>query len=216
MKKELGILLVLSCLVAGPLLASPATEGLARQMSALRTMMESLSAGLRNELNGLTQEVEILKNRSDRIDVCQTRSEPSIYAPNADGVDSHGCLELQLAAGDTTSTNMADACIAAGGDVYALSLHQRENGVNEICRMSGTRCPAGWSQFRNWSAARDRNCSTNNYCRNNNCQARGHSFSDSTRRSCTYEQGSAHSSRCSTQTCRSDIYEVGCTLDPAS
>lgn len=84
------------------------------------------------------------------------------------------------------------------------------SGSNKFCRFSGSSCPAGWTQHRQWSETSSVTCS--DYT---SCTTGSHIFSDNSQETCTYRETYIRNDRFRTigvrdVTCFADIRQIGC------
>jgi len=84
-------------------------------------------------------------------------------------------------------------CQAAGGTVTDYQTYS-------FCRFTQASCPAGWTKYNNLSSTNSNTCTgtgvnfscqngTGSYCSGTSCSTGGHAFSNATRESCGYGNG---------------------------
>jgi len=111
-------------------------------------------------------------------------------------------------------------CIDTGGEPVSEG---KENGGEIFCVFDRTICPAGWSQYKEWSQTVSRSCQDNCYFNNDptfeqRCETGQHSLSNKPIETCTYKQGEKIDSITAggycdnyyTETCYAKVKRIGC------
>lgn len=90
-------------------------------------------------------------------------------------------------------------------------------GDSYICRVAGSSCPDGWTQYGNWSTSVAKRCtgsrSKSPWCNwNTSCATGRHSFSDRAAETCRYRNAWTRRLSCkgNYNTCTAKVTEVGC------
>lgn len=183
-------------------------ENTARQISTLRTAMQSFSNSIRSDLEGF-------KNCA---------SSKMLYSPKHEEADEEGCVEAGKSyyTGPLVSGNKTgEDCMAAGG--YAEDIGSK----NYVCRFAqgllkrweilgfpigDYQCPSGWAQYKQWSQALTTTCKG---C-HSSCTAKGHKFSNTRPDTCRYasyqvDNDGNRIGSCGQQvTCKAEILSMGC------
>ncbi len=94
----------------------------------------------------------------------------------------------------------SDDCTVQGGNVYTVS------GGDQICQISASSCPAGWTQLSSWSETTSKYCAGTGSCPPTNCTTGSHLWADTCREACNYYSAGCYA----WGTCQANITKIGC------
>lgn len=127
-----------------------------------------------------------------------TAGEWQAFRDNAQGVSFQAC-GVYLVNGIHTESE----CTDNGGSVVS------DGSGNDFCRFSLSSCPSGWSQYEDWSTTESKYCKIDDFCtcciHDMQCTTGEHSWSNSIRESCNYEDES-----CNVYDCNANVNSIGC------
>ncbi|MEC9291900.1 MAG: hypothetical protein VX730_05805 [Pseudomonadota bacterium] len=191
-------------------------EGVSRQVTALKNMMESHADSVATQISGITTRLGSLEAVENARTACfNMTGESHIYWPNHSSADSNGCIsESSLGSGQGAGTcsgsligghNSCADCTAAGGTPHADPL----NAGEFFCKFDGVsgQCPSGFTKYQQWNSYTSNSCSS---AYGTTCHVSGSGFENGPAPVCYRQECRDTNKGCYTTTCAARADSVGC------
>lgn len=202
--------------------ASISTEGVSRQIMALKAVLDGHSQTTRAALSKLDADVDALQQDSQRVRSCRDRTRhPSLYMPKHARADRSGCVRFS----ELSPADSAQGLVCSGqtliGRRHSCSDCSKAGGVPHdmgggrfICRFARSKCPKGFRPYERYSATASSTCGHAwrgipvDYA-NNNCTTGAHAFSNRGAEQCYYARSNTRDDY-ENAICTAKVVQIGC------